>query len=225
MSRFILPAVVLSALSLGSLFPLVLVQETQAAQPPGPSGERPDGRRPRPPQMGGPGIPPIPGLEALASPQVLEKLELIDEQKEELREIAQKFIQQMQQNMAEVQQLPMEERQERMPELQQTMRKRGEEVRRQIAEVLLPHQLEILQGFNQRARRQAMFRHPQVCQQLELTEQQKKKLREIRGQMQQKMQQLEDEAYEEVLGVLTREQADKLNEMLGNRRPTKKPKK
>ena len=196
---------------------IAVVHLAQAPQQPGQPG-------PHPAQMGGGGFPAIPGLEALASPHVQRQLELVDEQKQQLRQIARAFVQQMQQSMAEVQQLPMEERRERIAELQQKMRKRAEDVRRQVEGILVPEQMAVLDKFNRRARRDAVLKNPQVLGQLGLSEQQKKKLRHVHEEMQQRLRELEDEMLHKILDVLTSEQADKLKEMIGDPQDGKKRK-
>jgi len=172
--------------------------------------------------MGGGGLPAIPGLEALASPHVQRELELVDEQKQQLRQVAHAFVQQMQQAMAEIQQLPMDERRERMAEMQQKMRKRAEDVRREVEKILVPEQMEILESFNRRARREAVLKNPQVLEQLGISEQQKKELRQVREEMQHRLRELENETLDKVFDVLTSEQADKLKEMIGDLREGKK---
>jgi len=175
--------------------------------------------------MGGGGIPGIPGLEALGSPHVQRELELVDDQKRQIREIAQAFVREFHPQMAEVQQLPMEERREKMPELQQKIRQRSEEVRRQVEKILLPHQLETLNDFNSRMRRQGVLRNPRMLEQLGLSEKQKKELHQAREEIQKRMSALEDEMFDKILEVLDAEQADKLKQMLGGRLPTKSDKK
>ncbi|MBC8869762.1 MAG: hypothetical protein H8E44_10110 [Planctomycetes bacterium] len=195
-----------------------LVALTRLAQVP----QQPDRPGPDRPQMGGGGLPAIPGLEALASPHVQRELELVDEQKHQLRQVAHAFVQQMQQAMAEIQQLPMDERRERMAEMQQKMKKRAEDVRREVEKILVPEQMEILENFNRRARREAVLKNPQVLAQLGISEQQKKKLRQVREEMQQRLRELENETLDKVFDVLTSEQADKLKEMIGDPREGKK---
>jgi len=124
--------------------------------------------------------------------------------------------------MAEIQQLPMDERRERMAEMQQKMRKRAEDVRREVEKILVPEQMEILESFNRRARREAVLKNPQVLEQLGISEQQKKELRQVREEMQHRLRELENETLDKVFDVLTSEQADKLKEMIGDLREGKK---
>ncbi len=72
------------------------------------------------------------------------------------------------------------------------------------------------------ARREGVLRNPQVLEQLGISEQQKKKLRQIREDMQQRLRELEDETLDKIFDVLTSEQSDKLKEMLGERPKGKK---
>jgi len=116
----------------------------------------------------------------------------------------------------------MDERRERMAEIQQKMRKRAEDVRREVEKILLPEQMEILESFNRRARREAVLKNPQVLEQLGISEQQKKELRQVREEMQHRLRELENETLDKVFDVLTSEQADKLKEMIGDLREGKK---
>jgi len=155
----------------------------------------------------------LPGFWMLAQENVQKELELSAEQKEKLLAIAKKSQEQSRQDWAEVAKLPREEQAQAMNELREKTAKRSAEVRKEVEAVLLPKQLERLKEIRFRLQAPAMLQNPRTLEQLGLTDQQKQDLRQLREELQKKMQELQKENTEKALKVLSPEQIEKLKEM------------
>ena len=162
-------------------------------------------------------FPAIPGYYTLRTENVQKELELVDEQKEKLKQIGKKYYEQLrqasQQDWAKFREMPAEQRKAKHAEMQKQRMKQMEEVRKQIEKVLLPHQIDRLKQINLQTYGASMVANPGILQQLEVTDQQKEKLGKIREELQAKIRQLQKASFEETLKVLTPEQEKKLGEM------------
>lgn len=158
-------------------------------------------------------FPAVQGFYMLRMPNVQKDLELIPEQVEKLEKIGKQYYDQMRQDWSGMGDLSPEERQKKYQEVRQQQQKRAEEVAKQIKEVLLPQQLKQLEDMNFRSRAPYMLRSPQVMEKLELTEEQKEKLKKAQEDLQEKMRELQKEAFDDALKVLTKEQKKQLREI------------
>jgi len=159
----------------------------------------------------------VPGFYALNRPDVLKQLELVDEQKKQLEEIAKKYYEQLREaprlNWQEIRKLPQEEQRAKYAEINQRRRKMAEEARKQAEKVLLPHQLKTLKEINLRTYGVWMLYNTRTLDQLEATDEQKEKLKKIREDMQQKMRELQKKSFDKSLEVLTPKQREQLEKM------------
>jgi Spy/CpxP family protein refolding chaperone len=153
------------------------------------------------------------GYWELAQEHVQKELELLDEQKQQLKELAQKSARQRQQDWTGMRDLPPEERQKKYAEIREKMQKQNEEIRKQVEAILLPHQLKALQMIRLRTRGASALASPRIVEHLGLSEAQKEKIREARDELQKKMRELQRDAFEKTLKVLTPEQLEKLKEL------------
>jgi len=158
-------------------------------------------------------IPAIPGYHLLRLEHVQKELELLDEQKEKLEQIAKRYYDQTRQNWSDFRELSLQERQRKMAEIRQKNEERLEAVRKQTEEVLLPHQLARLKKIEFRIRATAALANPRILDQLGLSDQQKQWLEEIRAEMEDKTRQLQEEMLEKSLQLLTPEQRDNLRQI------------
>jgi hypothetical protein len=144
-------------------------------------------------------------------------LELIDEQKEKLKELGKKYYEKMrgqysQQDWTKVREMSAEERQKYYAEMNARRQKAAEEVKAEIEKILLPHQLKQLKEIDFRTRAASMLYSPQVLDRVGVSEEQKETLGKIRTEYQEQMQKLRDESLQKMLDALTPEQRKKLEE-------------
>jgi len=158
-------------------------------------------------------FPSVQGFYMLRMPSVQKELELVPEQIEKLEKIGKEYYDQMRQDWSGLGNLSPEERQKKYQEIREQQQKRAEVVVKKIKEVLLPQQLEQLEDMNFRSRAPYMLRSPQVMEKLQLTEEQKEKLKKAQEDLQEKMRKLQKEAFDDALKVLTKEQKKQLREI------------
>lgn len=182
-------------------------------------------------------------LRLLGLPEVQQELELVDDQKNKLKTIADDFRQRIQKEFSGIRDLPQQERQAKMEELQKKGKTWGEEAQKRVEEILLPHQTDRLHEISLQVRGTTALIDPKVQQELGLNEQQKNKLRElsektqseIRGMFEglrelgdearrakmaenrEKMQKIIKDAQDQAMATLTEQQRTKLEEMKGKK--------
>jgi Spy/CpxP family protein refolding chaperone len=154
----------------------------------------------------------IPGLSMLGTEQVQHDLELIDEQKEKLAEIAKKYQEQQRSAWADWRDVPAEERQARMAEIREETNKLTKKAVKEAEKVLLPHQLKALKKLVFRMRAQYSLRNPRVQEEIGLDEEQLEKLNELRQQLQDRIKELNEEMLDKTLEVLTPQQRKQLED-------------
>lgn len=155
----------------------------------------------------------IPGFWELRTEDVQKELQLTDEQKEKLREIGQKYYEQTRKDWAGLREMSAAERKKAYAEIRNKNEKRMREIRKQVEQVLSPEQLGLLRQVHLRTRGAAALANPKILDQLEVTDEQKEKLRQIREQTQEKIRQLQREMLEKTLEVLSPQQRKKLEEL------------
>lgn len=165
-------------------------------------------------------------LMLLMNPTIIKELELSDEQEQKLRQLNEEVREKMRQQFADLRDLSPEQRQARFQQMRETMEAQVKEVQKKVNEILLPHQQKRLEqiGFQMRTRMGGVggvIEDPQVVKKLGLTEDQIQKLRQIREETMEKLrtlpQQIQKEAEEKAMNVLTEQQKQLLKEMRGER--------
>jgi len=169
---------------------------------------------------------------------VQKELELVADQKEKLKEIAEKAAAKARDNFAAMGKLrdaSEEERKAKFTEMGNAMRAQAEQTKKDIEEVLLPHQLERLKQIALQVRGLAALDDKEVQDALRITEEQKEKMKSLREGMFEKlrgsMRRAEDEGERKaqrekfeaarkeveakILDVLTPEQKEKFDKMKG----------
>jgi hypothetical protein len=167
---------------------------------------------------------------------VQNELKLDDEQKKQLQELSLQLQQEAFEIMSGLQDLTPEEQQEQMPEVMKMIEEKGKEIQDKVDEILKDEQKSRLKELSLQARGAAGLEDEEVAAALELTDEHKKKLAEIReegnaaiqealqnmragggaqGEIREKMGKLREELGEKAMAVLTEAQREKLDKMKG----------
>lgn len=163
------------------------------------------------------------GLNRLHDPSVMKDLELVDDQISRIGEVRkeyQKLIQTTWKEYSKAQKDP-----ERMKEIQKKVSQLRSEQNEALSDVLLPHQLTRIKQVAHQIQMQAMggesgaLQHGALAKELDITDEQKKKLAEIQKKMNEdiaaKTKELRAIAKKQVLAQLTAKQKSKLDELTG----------
>jgi len=157
------------------------------------------------------------GYWMLQSESVQKELGVTSEQKEKLKEIAEKAAAASKDDLkfdwAKFREMKSEEQQNIQKEMAARYASRAAESRKQVEQVLTPKQIEQLKEIEFRQRAASMLYMPQVLEQIGISDEQKQQLQKIREELQSKMMQLQRESQDKTLGVLTPEQTKKLKEL------------
>jgi len=157
---------------------------------------------------------PIPGYYLLQSEYAQKEMELLPKQKEQLQEIAKKYNESMQQDAKiDWMKLSQEERQAKAKEIRDNYEKRAAEVKAEVDKVLLPHQKETLKRLELRTRLMSFLYSPAILDQINMTQKQKDDLAQIRKDLQDKMQQLQQESLDKTFKLLSEQQVKQLEEI------------
>jgi Spy/CpxP family protein refolding chaperone len=163
----------------------------------------------------------LPGYWALGMENTQKELKLTDQQKQKLKDLAEKYQTEMREYWSQSRRLPREEQQQRSTEWRERSAKQQREIRKQVEAVLQPEQLARLKEMNFHMRGPALLGNPRTMELLGLTEDQKGKLERAREESQQKMQQLQQEmrklqhdTFHRSVEILTPEQQAKLKEQV-----------
>lgn len=196
------------------------------AQPPGP----PPGRGPGGPGgFGGPGGPFGGGLLGLAMrDDVQQELQLVDEQKDKVRGIADDMRNKVRDELRgifeQMRDLNDEERRAKFGEIRNKVEAINADMEKKLDGVLLPHQLERLKQIDLqskiRQRGADALTSGDLAKALNLTDEQREKLEkraaELQEELQAKIRDLQADARKKMLDVLTPEQQAQLQKMMGD---------
>jgi hypothetical protein len=164
--------------------------------------------------MGRAGMGGMPGFYLLRMDPVQDELKLSDEQKKKIKDFGQKFEKESQKAWAGLRDVPPEERQDKMADIQAAVAKRLEVYRQDLEGVLTPQQAEQLKKITFEMSAGPALANPQLLEQLGATEEQKKKIEQVRSELQAKLWQVQREMADKALKVLTDEQLKKLEDTL-----------
>lgn len=211
-------------------------------------GKSRDGQgRTRGMMMGGMMMGVDPALMILRSDQVQKELELMDDQKEKLKALADQVREEFQKEFAGVRDMAPEERAVKMLEMREKLKSRTEEIRAKVeSEILLPHQVDRLRQLGLQARGATALIDARVLQELGVSDAQKERLAKLRermeqerrsmmnqgndlrnmneeqrrarmGEMRARVEKLTKEITDDALSVLTPQQKEKLEKMQGKK--------
>ncbi len=165
-------------------------------------------------------------INLLQNEKVREDLELVDDQVNELQTLRDQIYQEMRDMWSGMRDLSREERREKFVEMRANMEARRGEIEEQINGVLLPHQQKRLSqlSMQNQARREGgtigFAASDKLAEKLNLTDEQKEQLKkaaaEAKKELEEKIKRLQEKAEQKVLAVLTTEQRDQYNELMGD---------
>jgi Spy/CpxP family protein refolding chaperone len=160
----------------------------------------------------------------LMNESIRKELEIVPEQEAKLRELGEKMRDEMREAFSGLRDLSREEREAKFAEMREKGRERMEAYQAQVDDILLDHQKTRLKQLRvqMQMRRGGVaggLASEELANELGITEEQKKRLAEVREEVeketQEKMRKIREEAREKILGVLTPQQRQKLEEMTG----------
>lgn len=160
----------------------------------------------------------------LRTEQVQKELELVEEQRTKLRQLAEEHQAETQRVFSEFRRPREGEKPPRPDEIGKRLREIEVAQRQKVEEVLLPHQRKRIQEIALRTRLKqrstvGTLADKELAKQLEISDPQQERLRQkaqqVQAELEKKIAKLRDEAREEILEELTISQRQKLKEMLG----------
>lgn len=158
--------------------------------------------------------PPAVGLaQLLASAPVRQQLGFTDEQTEKLKQAFQNY-QQQQPARPDIEGLAEQQQRQAVEQYQQQLIQQAEKLGQAMAEILTEEQKEQLRQISFRITAFNLLADPRVIQELGLSEEQQKKLIQIREEMQNQMWQLQEQSAKQSLEVLRAEDLTKLRNFL-----------
>jgi len=178
--------------------------------------------------------------------QVQKEIELLDDQKAKLRDLAEKTQGQLREQFAGLRDLPEDQRRAKMEELRKQMETRAQELQKEVEGILLPHQIKRLKEIRIQMMGLRALEDAEVAKALGITDAQKEKLAAVReeasqamrgsmedfrglrdlpedqrrekmNEMREKMEKARQEVEAKVLGVLSDEQRKTFEEMKGKK--------
>jgi Spy/CpxP family protein refolding chaperone len=193
---------------------------TAQAQPGGGRGGRGGGFGGRPGGFGG-GFGGGGLTSVLMREDVQKHLEMLDDQIDDVRKLAESRRERAGERFSGLRDI--EDREERMTKFREIMQKAQEENEKEIAKILLPHQLkrarQLAFQLSLRGGAGRSLMGGPLAEQLGVTEKQQEKLREtnekLEQELRQKIAELRAKAQEELLKVLTSQQQAKFKDMVG----------
>lgn len=170
------------------------------------------------------------GLDLLGDENVRKELDLVDDQVTKLREVGEKMREDMRGafegvDFREFRDLSEEEREARMAPIREKMQAVSADAQKEIDTVLLPHQRErlkqiVVQSNIRRQGTSSALTSGALADELKITPEQIEALRakqeEVQEELRKEMAQLQAEARDKVLSVLTAEQRAKLTALMGS---------
>lgn len=162
------------------------------------------------------------GMHLLNDPSVMKDLELVDDQRDRLASVQKDFGKQLKEVMKEFGKAKND--QERLKELQAEMQTIQKEKTDALSNVLLPHQLDRIKQVSNQMQMNSIgtagaLRFGKLAKELEISDEQKRKLAEIQQELQKKIaeqtKKLKEAAKKQVLQELTADQRAKLKDMTG----------
>ncbi len=155
---------------------------------------------------------------------VRKELEIVDDQVKKIQALGDEMREQMRDLYSGLRDLSQEERQAKFAELREKSAELQKELSAKVDEVLLPHQRDRLKQIGlqmqMRYRGTSGLLTDQLAEDLNITDEQKEKLRakaeEVRKSLEEQIAKARAEARDELLEVLTPEQREKLKALLGD---------
>ena len=164
-------------------------------------------------------------LNLLNDRSVMKDLELVDEQISKLADIRAEFRQQFQKEWKELANARKENDKERVKELNNALKDLQNKQDDELSNVLLPHQLDRIKQVSRQMQMQMFggmsgaLQRGQIAKELEITDEQKKKLADVQKKMNEdiiaKTKEIRESAKKQAMELLTSEQKNKLKDLTG----------
>lgn len=169
----------------------------------------------------------VPGYYALGQDLVRKEMQLVPEQEEELKKLAKESQQKIQDLYVPLrnQQLSNEERTKIFQDLQPKIKEVQSDVERQVKKILLPHQIKALEMAQLRTQIGNLLQYSPALDRVGLTGEQKKQILKNRAELAEKLYDLQKEAFEDVMKILTPEQIETLKQPWNPAQGATEPKK
>lgn len=160
----------------------------------------------------------------LSNTSVQKELDLLDDQIAKIRELSEKQREGARDLFSGFRDLNEEQRNAKMEEIRTKMQARNEETKKQLGEILLPHQMKRLSEISRQQRirgdgRSGSFSVDVVASELKLSDEQKEKLKakaeEVQGKIRERLAKVRQEAENDILSVLTPEQRAQWKDLVG----------
>ena len=161
---------------------------------------------------------------AMASnPDIRKEIELVDDQAEELKRINAEFSRKLSEQFQSITNGNLESLDK--DRIQDLLKQLNQEKRERMESVLLPHQLDRLKQvalqMNMKSRGTARALQSELAKELDITEEQVRRLKErekqLNQELQEKIRQWKEDARKQLLEELTPQQRTKLNQLLGDK--------
>ncbi len=152
----------------------------------------------------------LPAYSAIANPKIRKQLEITPLQEKKLREISAAFMTEVQKLDQEVRNVPPKESQAKTEAIKQKWDELRTNGQKQIEEVITPQQLDACKKLVFPVMAFAMLQDPQVLKNIDITPEQKEKLRQLHKDMSQSMDRESQDRTDRSLALLSREQLEKL---------------
>ena len=161
-------------------------------------------------------------LQLLRLEQVQKDIELVDDQKTKIKELADAVSKEMRDQFSGMRDLSAEQRQAKMEEFRKKAADREAELTKKVEAILLPHQVKRLKEINIQVQGLRALQNAEVAKELGITEDQKAKMEAIRKEITDQFA----KAREEMQNLSDEERRAKFREMgekmRGNREETEK---
>lgn len=160
----------------------------------------------------------------LSMGDIQKDIELVPEQRDQLKELDEAFAKRMKEQLAEMRAGGFAP--DRSKAIGETMKKMAEEKQAAVRQILLPHQIDRLQQISLQSRMKnsgasGVLADKKLAEELGITEEQQEKIRkraeELAKELQAKIEALREETREELLQELTAGQREKLAKMIGEK--------
>jgi Spy/CpxP family protein refolding chaperone len=170
--------------------------------------------------FGGDGI-----MTLLQDERIRQELDMVEDQNAELQTLRDELTQGMRELFDGMRDLSPEERRERFDEIREEMDQKRKDIEEKVNNMLLPHQQKRLQQliFQSQSRRGGALgfaANDNILEKLGVTEEQKNQLREkgeqVRKELDEKIAKLRKEAADDLLSVLSAEQRQKYQDLVGD---------
>lgn len=165
-------------------------------------------------------MPALPGYYLLRMEHVQKELELTTDQIEKLEALGKQYHEQMRADQGvwkDWRKMTPEQRTAKSAELREKYKQRAAELRKNIEKVLSVQQIAAIKEINFRSTGPSALANPRTLEKLQVSDEQREKLKEIRQRMLDQYRQLQKKAFEESLQVLTKEQREQLKERIQSR--------